>query len=91
MITKIGSATVPHKQKFSKQIFVQLGLNDADTLKSSSILIYSNTEQSIYTQGEGMMPYMINIKLNYKSGWNLNEITEPKILGLKPQDLSNRF
>jgi hypothetical protein len=29
---------------------MQLGLNEADTLKSSSMLIYSNKEQSIYTQ-----------------------------------------
>jgi hypothetical protein len=27
-----------------------LGLNEADTLKSSSILIHSTSEQSIYTQ-----------------------------------------
>ncbi len=30
--------------------FVQLGLNEADTLKSSSILIYSTSDQIIYTQ-----------------------------------------
>jgi hypothetical protein len=29
---------------------VKLGLNEADTLKSSSILIYSHSEKSIYTQ-----------------------------------------
>ncbi len=28
---------------------VQLGLNEADMFKSSSILIYSRTDQSIYT------------------------------------------
>ena len=32
------------------KIFMQLGFNEADTLKSSSILIYSTSEQSIYTQ-----------------------------------------
>ncbi len=31
-------------------IFVQLGFNEADTLKSSSILIYSHSERGIYTQ-----------------------------------------
>ncbi len=31
---------------------MQLGLNEADILKSSSILIYSRQEQSIYTQNE---------------------------------------
>ncbi len=29
--------------------FVKLGLNEADTFKSSSVLIYSVKEQSIYT------------------------------------------
>jgi hypothetical protein len=29
---------------------MQLGLNEADTLKSRSIQIYSKSEQSIYTQ-----------------------------------------
>ncbi len=32
--------------------FVQLGFNEADPLKSSSILIYSHSELSIYTQSE---------------------------------------
>ncbi len=32
--------------------FVQLGLNEADTLESTSILIYSHQKQSIYTQSE---------------------------------------
>jgi len=31
---------------------MQLGLNDVDTFKSSSILIDLNTKQSIYTQSE---------------------------------------
>jgi len=35
---------------FSAYSFVQLGLNEADTVESSSILIYSHSEQSIYTQ-----------------------------------------
>jgi hypothetical protein len=29
----------------------QLGLNEADTLKSSSILVYSSSEQRIYIRG----------------------------------------
>jgi len=33
-------------------IFVQMDLNEADIFKSSSILIYYNTEQSFYTQNE---------------------------------------
>jgi hypothetical protein len=35
--------------------FVQLGLNEADPVKSSSILIYSNTKQSIYAHRKGLM------------------------------------
>jgi hypothetical protein len=31
---------------------VQLGLNEADTLKFNSILIYSHSEPSIYTQSD---------------------------------------
>jgi hypothetical protein len=31
-------------------IFVQMGLNEADTTKSSSILIYYQSEQGLYTQ-----------------------------------------
>ncbi len=31
--------------------------NEADTLESSSILIYSFQEQSIYTQSDGKKPY----------------------------------
>jgi hypothetical protein len=34
----------------SSLIFVQLGLNEADTFKSSSILIYSSYKRSVYTQ-----------------------------------------
>ena len=33
-----------------KQNFVQLGLNEADTLESSSALIYYQSEQSFYAQ-----------------------------------------
>ncbi len=33
-------------------IFAHLGFNEADKLKSGSILIYSHLLQSIYTQGE---------------------------------------
>ena len=35
-----------------KNSFVLLGLNEADTLKSSSTLIYSHSLQIIHTQGE---------------------------------------
>jgi hypothetical protein len=31
---------------------LRLGLNEDDTLKSSSILIYSHSSQSIYIQGD---------------------------------------
>jgi hypothetical protein len=31
---------------------VQLGLNEADTLESTSILIYNLSEQSLYTQSD---------------------------------------
>jgi hypothetical protein len=31
---------------------MQLGVNEAGTLKSSTILIYSHQEQSIYAQNE---------------------------------------
>jgi hypothetical protein len=34
------------------RFFVQLGLNEADTLKSSSILIYYWSEQCLYTQND---------------------------------------
>ncbi len=31
-------------------IFIQLGFNETDRLKSSSILIYDDTKESTYTQ-----------------------------------------
>ncbi len=34
----------------NKKVLVHLGLNEADTLKSSTILIYYWPEQSLYTQ-----------------------------------------
>jgi len=40
-------------------IFGQLGFNEADTIKSSSMLIYSNTEHRIDTGMIGLMPYKI--------------------------------
>jgi len=43
---------------------MQLGFNEADAPKSSSLPINLNAKQSIYTQREGMMPNMINIKFN---------------------------
>jgi len=35
--------------------FVQLGFNEADSVKFNLILIYSNTQQSIYTHRKGLM------------------------------------
>ncbi len=35
---------------WNRKVFVELGLNEVDTLKYSSILIYSIKVQSIYTQ-----------------------------------------
>ncbi len=39
--------------------FVQFGLNKADSLKSSSILIYQIAKQSINTQNGDLMPMII--------------------------------
>ncbi len=56
--------------------FVQLGLNEDDSLKSSSILIYMITEQSINTQIGDLMPMKIkkgkrqNLEQKWlKKGW----------------------
>jgi hypothetical protein len=38
------------KGNFDIPTFVQLGFNETDTFKSSSILIYRDTEHIIYTQ-----------------------------------------
>jgi hypothetical protein len=47
-------------------IFLQLGFNEADTLKSSSILIYSFSVQSIYTKVYGKEAKLIKkVKLNF--------------------------
>jgi hypothetical protein len=35
---------------FARMVFIQLCFNEADTLKPSSILIYSTSEQDIYTE-----------------------------------------
>jgi hypothetical protein len=48
-----------------------LGLNEADTLKPSSILIYSVLEQSNYTQ-RGVLD-AITIKGVRLRGWGINE------------------
>jgi len=57
-------------------IFVQLViLSEADTFKSTSILIYSNVEQSIYTQMRWHDATLIYTK--FKAKWrslSLNEI-----------------
>ncbi len=39
--------------------FALLVLNEADTFKSISILIYQHTEQCIYTRKGGLMPMVI--------------------------------
>jgi hypothetical protein len=41
-----------HTHLSRSTLCVPLGLNEADVLKSSSILIYSHQEQSIYAQSE---------------------------------------
>ncbi len=57
--------------------FVLLGFNEADTIKSSSILIYWHTEQSIYTKWNEVMP-----KINKKGRCKLIFFGERlKILG----------
>jgi hypothetical protein len=38
-----------------KEFFAPLGLNEADTLKCSSILIYKVAEQSIYLRGKALI------------------------------------
>jgi hypothetical protein len=43
-----------------------LGLNEADTLKSSSILIYLFSEQSIYTQSWWHDAKIVIIVLSFK-------------------------
>jgi hypothetical protein len=47
-------------------VFVQFGLNEADTLESSSILIYRYLEHSLYTQEEQQHVFMINARLKMK-------------------------
>ncbi len=42
-------------------LFIKLGFNEADTFKSISILIYLVSKQSIYTQGKGLMPWLIKM------------------------------
>jgi hypothetical protein len=37
--------------------FVQSGFNEADSIKSNSLLIYSNMGHIIYAQMGGTMPY----------------------------------
>ncbi len=67
--------------------FVQLGFNESDKIKSRSILIYSNSEHSIYTQN-GWLDDCIKLKGTnkadcYKNGRGtklnkLNGITSKK-------------
>ncbi len=47
--------------------FMQLGLNEADTFESSSVLIYWIETISIYTQNDGVMPEIVE-KKSYKRG-----------------------
>ncbi len=44
---------------FKGYFSVQLGLNEAGTIKCSLKLIYQNTEQSIYIQSNGVMSEII--------------------------------
>ncbi len=48
-----------------------MALNEADTLKSSSILIYSCQAQSIYTHG-GHNDAVVIIKADIKEGRKIN-------------------
>ncbi len=50
---------------------MQLGFtNEADTFKSSSVLIYQDTEQSIYTQIKLHDAALIKMKL-FEEGWEV--------------------
>ncbi len=51
---------------------MQLGLSEADTLKSTSILIYSHSEQSIYKWCD--RHNVVLIKAVIKIGSCLNEV-----------------
>jgi hypothetical protein len=46
---------------------LRLGINEDDTLKSSSILIYSHSAQSIYIQGDRHVAFLIKTIIKLKS------------------------
>jgi hypothetical protein len=48
-----------------------LGLSEADIFESISILIYYNTDQSIYMQKGGMMTQIIIGNETFKKGINV--------------------
>jgi hypothetical protein len=56
---------LPGDKIFVKYSFMQFGLSEADTLKSISILIYSISEQSIYTQNGWPGPIFCEIKARF--------------------------
>ncbi len=55
--------------------FLHLGLNEADTVKSSSILIYNHTKQDIYTQLKWLDARIVYVELlKMEMGKEINEI-----------------
>jgi hypothetical protein len=48
---------------------MQLGLNEVDTLESSSILIYYQPEQSLFTQSDWHEAIVIKSDIKMR-GWN---------------------
>ncbi len=75
-------ASVFLSQKLTKPSFILLGFNEAD--KSSSILIYSISEKSIYTQS-GWHEAILIKRINSKGGnicgklmWHYQNDTENK-------------
>jgi hypothetical protein len=51
---------------YDHKTFVQLGFNDADTLGPSSILIYSQPEQRLFTQSNWHDAMVIKGKIKKK-------------------------
>jgi hypothetical protein len=54
----------------TKGTFVQLGFNEADTLESSSILIYYPSEQRLYTQSYWHDAVVIKSEIKKERGVN---------------------
>jgi hypothetical protein len=61
--------------------FVPLGLNEADTLKCSSVLIYSISDQSIFTKVYGIKPRQLK-RVRLKYGGNCSFFTAPNQWGI---------